>query len=271
MGWNSYGRVNASQRWRRPSAAMGRAMTEAIVAEARVEKGMRVLDVASGTGEPAISIATLLGGTGVVVATDISRQPLKVGEQRAREQGLTNIQFVPADAHRLPFAAAAFDRVTSRQGVMFLADLRRALGEARRVLKPGGRASLLAWGPVEQPYFETTVGTVLRLCPTLSLPASGQAMFKFGRLGTLTGALHDAGFEQVEERLAEVPWHWPGTPEELWACFQEVTIPFKPLFELIPAENRGSVHGQVLAALRRRYDGREVKFPATIVLASATR
>ena len=74
--WNTFARVNASQRWRKPSAAMGRAMTEAIVREAHVEAHMRVLDVACGTGEPAISLATLLNGTGEVIATDISSEPL---------------------------------------------------------------------------------------------------------------------------------------------------------------------------------------------------
>ena len=101
--WNTFARVNASQRWRKPSAAMGRAMTEAIVREAQVAPNMRVLDVACGTGEPAISIATELSGTGDVVATDISPEPLKIGEARARERGLTNIRFEQADVHHLPF------------------------------------------------------------------------------------------------------------------------------------------------------------------------
>jgi SAM-dependent methyltransferase len=269
--WNSPARVNASQRWRQPSAAMGRALTDAIVAEARVAPGMRVLDIASGTGEPAISIAALLHGTGHVVATDISAEPLSVGRQRAGERGLTNIEFVPADVHRLPFADAEFDRATCRLGVMFFSDLPRALGEVHRVLKPAGRATLLAWGPMQQPYFETTLGTVLRVVPGSTLPPAGMAMFKFGHPGTLAAALRSAGFAQVEEKTVELPWNWPGTPEELWEYFQEVTVPFKPMLAAIPAAQREEVHGAVLTALRDRYADGMVKFAARVVLASATR
>ncbi len=270
-GWNSFARVNASQRWRQPSATMGRHMTETIVSHARVEPGMRVLDVASGTGEPAISIATLLGPTGAVVATDISPEPLKIGAQRARERGLSNIEFRPADVHQLPFSDASFDRVTCRLGVMFFADPPRAFAEICRVLKPGGRATLLAWGPMQQPYFEVTLGTILRLLPDAKLPASGVAMFKFAPPGTLSAALRKAGFPQVEEDSLDVPWNWPGTPQELWEYFQEVTVPFKSLIQAIPPERRDEVHSRVVAEIQRYYDGRKVNFTATIALASATK
>lgn len=250
---------------------MGRALTDTIVAEAHIASGMNVLDIASGSGEPAISVATLLNGTGRVVATDISPAPLKVAEQRARERGLGNIEFQPADVHQLPFADATFDRVLCRLGVMFFADLPRALREIRRVLKPGGRVTLIAWGPMQQPYFETTIGAILKLFPELKLPTSSLTMFKFGERGTLASALREAGFASVEEDLRELPWNWPDTPEELWSYFQEVTIPFKPLLEAIPPERRDEVNARVIAALRNRYDGREVKFDAAVVLASADR
>src|SRR4051812_24005498 len=136
--WHSFARTNASERWRKQSAMMGTPLTQLIVDEARVEFGMRVLDIACGTGEPAISIATLLNGTGEVIAADISPEPLRIGEARAQQRGLTNIRFQVADAHRLPFEDQQFDRVTSRLGVMFFADLSKALREIHRVLKPGG-------------------------------------------------------------------------------------------------------------------------------------
>src|ERR1035437_8333008 len=100
--WNSFARVNASQRWRKPSAMMGRAMTDAIVAEAQIVPHLRVLDVASGSAEPASSIATSLNGTRMVTATDISAEPLGIGEQRSRERQLANIRFRVADVHALP-------------------------------------------------------------------------------------------------------------------------------------------------------------------------
>jgi ubiquinone/menaquinone biosynthesis C-methylase UbiE len=196
---------------------MGRHMTKAIVAEAKVELGVYALDVACGTGEPAISIALLLNGTGLVFGVDISPEPLKIAQQRARERSLVNVRFQQADVHSLPFAGASFDRVTCRLGIMFFSDLARALGEIHRVLKPGGAA----------------------------------------------------GFCSIEEEFRVLPWSWPGTPEEVWDYFQEVTVPFRPLLEAIPSEQRGKVNSEVLRAITPYYDGVQVNFTATVCLASA--
>ena len=269
-GWNAFARSQAAQRWRRQSAAMGREMTEAIVAEAKVEPGMHVLDVACGTGEPAISIALLQKGTGLVLGIDISPEPLKIAERRARERGLMNVRFQQADVHHLPFADGSFDRVTSRLGIMFFSDPTRALREMRRVLKPAGRITLLAWGAMQQPYFDSTIGTILRLIPGSVLPASGRQMFRFGEAGVLASAFAEAGFCRVEEEIRIVPWSWPGSPEEVWDYFQEVTIPFRPLIEAIPQEQREKVNAEVLGTIGRYYDGAQVNLTATICLASAS-
>ena len=269
--WNTFARVNAAQRWRKPSAMMGRPMTEAIVAEAQIVPHLRVLDVASGTGEPAISIATALNGTGFVTATDISAEPLGVGEQRARERELKNVRFVVADVHALPFPDNSFERVTSRLGAMFFADLPRALREIHRVLTVGGRVSLLAWGCIQQPYFDETIGNILRLCPELTAPKSALGMFKFATRGVLTQALAEAGFQHIDERQSDVAWNWPGTPEDLWSYFQEVTVPFKPLFQSIPPQQRLEVDRTVLRDLNLRYDGTAVNFNAQVTLVSATK
>jgi ubiquinone/menaquinone biosynthesis C-methylase UbiE len=250
---------------------MGTPLTELIVREARVEPNMRVLDVACGTGEPAISISTLLEGTGEVVATDVSAEPLKIGEGRARSRGLTNIRCEKADVHALPFDDASFDRVTSRLGLMFFADLPKALREIRRVLKPGGRFTSVAWGSMQQPYFETTIGTILKVCPELQLPESGQAMFKFGKVGALTQALREAGFMTAQDELRDVDWTWPETPEDVWQYFQAVTVPFSALFKSVPENRRNEIDSAVLESMRRYEKNGEIRFGGKFILATATR
>jgi ubiquinone/menaquinone biosynthesis C-methylase UbiE len=269
--WNSFARATASQKWRRQSAAMGSDMTRAIIDAARVSPGMRVLDIACGTGEPSISLATLLQATGQVVGVDVSPAPLKIAEERAAQRGLTNAKFRQADAHELPFADNSFDRITSRLGVMFFASLPRALSEMRRVLKSQGTATLLAWGPMEQPYFQTTIGTVLRVLAGASLPETARRMFAFGQAGALAQALREAKFEQVEEKLVTVDWTWPGPPEEVWQYFQDVAVPFAPLLQSVPKERRTEIDDAVLGEMAKYYDGAAIKFTATVNLTTGVK
>jgi ubiquinone/menaquinone biosynthesis C-methylase UbiE len=269
--WNSFGRANASQKWRRQSAAMGNDMTRAIVAAAQVGSGMRVLDIACGTGEPAISLAAVLVGDGDVVGVDISPAPLKIAEERAIQRGLSNVTFQQADAHELPFPDNSFDCITSRLGIMFFSDLPRALSEMRRVLKPSGRAILLVWGPMDQPYFQTTIGAILRMLPEASVPESGRKMFALGNKGVLAQVLRQAGFSEVKEELVTVPWTWMGTPEEVWEYFQDVAVPFASFIQSIPADRRDEIDAEVLKAISQYYDGTSIKFTATVNIAVAVK
>ncbi len=248
---------------------MGTPLTELIVREADVHANMRVLDVASGTGEPAISIAALLNGTGEVVATDISPGPLKIAEGRAQQRSLRNIRFEIADVHALPFEDGSFDEATSRLGLMFFADLRKALKELHRVLKPGGRLTAVVWGTMQQPYFETTVGSVLKLLPELELPDSGRAMCKFGEVGALTRAFKDAGFSGAHDEVRDVEWTWPGTPEDAWEYFQAVTVPFSPLIKSIPESRKAAVDQAVAEAMRPLANSDGVHFGGKFSLAKA--
>ena len=267
--WNSVGRAAASQKWRKQSAAMGSDMTEAIVAAAGIQAGMHVLDIACGTGEPAISIATQLNGTGQVIGIDISSAPLEIARQRAMERNLTNVRFEPADAHKLSFEDSSFDRVTSRLGIMFFSDLPNALREMHRVLRPDGRVALLTWGVMGQPYFSSTVGTVLRAVPGSEMPEMACRMFTFGQPGLLGGKLRAAGFSTVQEQFATVPWTWPGSAAEVWEYFKEVAVPFAPLIQSVPADRRAEVDAAVVSAVSQYAEGNKIKFTAKVNITTA--
>ena len=142
--WGTQFRLVASEKWKAKSAAMGQPVTEALVEYAQPLPGMQVLDLASGTGEPAITLASSVGTTGHVTALDLSAGLLEIAEQRARTRGLTNFSTQQADAHSLPFPDNSFDLATSRFGVMFFAEPRAALQELRRVLRTEARACFLA-------------------------------------------------------------------------------------------------------------------------------
>lgn len=269
--WGASYRLVASEKWKTKSAAMGRAVTEALVEEARPQPGMKVLDLASGTGEPAITLALKVGPEGQVTALDQSAEVLQIAAERARERGLTNLSICPADANDLPFPPDSFDLATCRFGVMFFGDSDRALKELHRVLKPGGRACFVAWGPFEQPYFSATMGVVVKHVGGPRLVAGGPDPFKFAQPGSLSSALRGAGFGSVQEETRTLPWHWPGTAEEVWEYARSVSAPFRPLLERVPAARWDQINSEVHAAIRPYADAECVKFGAVVVLASGTK
>jgi ubiquinone/menaquinone biosynthesis C-methylase UbiE len=270
--WSSAQRLAAIQQYRRQTAAMGRAATQAVVELAGVRPGMRVLDVATGTGEPAISLAPLADPLGEVIGIDTSAEALETACQRAEERHLLNLRFQQADVHALPFPDGAFDVITSRLGVMFFSDLARAMEEMRRVLCPGGHIVLLAWGPMEQShYFSTTLGTILEALPGSSLSPEAAAVFKFAEPGTLSLAMRAASFRDVREESRAIPWTWAGTPEELWDYFQAAIVPFRGLLDSIPADRRSAIDTKVLAAIHQHYDGKQVNFESRFVVVTAVK
>src|SRR5947209_7263682 len=214
--WGSQFRLVASEKWKAKSAAMGQAVTEALVDYARPVPGMQVLDLASGTGEPAITIASRIGPDGQVTALDLSAELLEIAAKRAKARRLENFSIRESDAHSLPFGDDSFDLATSRFGVMFFREVEVALREVRRVLRRGARVCLLAWGPFDQPYWRSMMGVVHRHAGGTLLDPGGPNPFRFAERGSLSAVLKSAGFEGVEEESRTVPWIWPGSPEEVW-------------------------------------------------------
>ena len=94
-------------------------VSERLVALGGIEPGSRVLDVAAGLGEPALTAASKAGPDGAVVATDISAEMLAYGRERAGAAGMSNIEFMNSDASALDFPAESFDAAVSRWGIIF--------------------------------------------------------------------------------------------------------------------------------------------------------
>jgi SAM-dependent methyltransferase len=266
--WGSQYRLVASEKWKAKSAVMGQPVTDALVEYARPESGMQVLDLASGTGEPAISLALRVGAAGHVTALDLSAELLEIAEKRAVARGLKNFSTQRADAHSLPFPDHSFDLATSRFGVMFFRDPVTALGELRRVLRSGARACFLAWGPFDQPYWRSTMGVVHRRVGGPLLPPDGPNPFRFAETGSLSAVLRSAGFKDIEEEMKTLPWTWPGSAEEVWDQAQAVAVPFRPMLERVPDEEWPKIHAEVHEAVSRYSDGEKIAFGVHVILAS---
>lgn len=175
------------------------ALNQKLIAAAWVLPGAIVLDMASGAGEPAISIAKHVGPSGLVIAADLVPEMLAGARRRARTLSLGNIRFAIADMTALPFGDAAFDAATCRFGLMFPADPVAAAREARRVLKPGKRIAYAVHGP----YTDNAMFKVVRetVSDFFGRPRSDApiARHRLGERGTLAAILAEAGFADIAE------------------------------------------------------------------------
>lgn len=117
-----------------------------------VRSGMKVLDIAGGTGDLTAQFSRRVGPTGEVVLADINAAMLEVGRDKLRNRGLvSNIRYVQANAEDLPFADDSFDIITIAFGLRNVTDKQKALQSMYRVLKPGGRLLVLEFSKPVQP------------------------------------------------------------------------------------------------------------------------
>ena len=139
-------------------------VSDRILELAEVQPGQRVLDVATGIGEPAVSAARRVGPSGHVTATDQSPQMLEIARERAAALGLQNIEFKEMDAETLELPAESFDAALCRYGLMFLPDLQAALNGISRSLTPGGRMATAVWDvPPKTPLVSLAMGVMQRM------------------------------------------------------------------------------------------------------------
>jgi SAM-dependent methyltransferase len=270
--WNWSERAAKWRRWHPILTEWWQNVTDLLIDWTAPEPGMRILDLASGTGEPALSLAPRVGPDGTVTATDVIPEMVAIAAENAAQQGITNMLFERADAGALPFPDASFDRVTCRFGVMYFPDVPQALREVRRVLRPGGRAVFAVWGPLEQiDYLTSTLSVLLRNHPSPPPDPHPDTPhpLKFARAGTLSTALRTAGFAAVREETKIVPLPWPGTPEEFLGYIRSDLITFDALLGQIPPARQAAVLDEIFTSIRQYDDGECVQFTAAIVVASA--
>jgi SAM-dependent methyltransferase len=264
--WTDEQTVAAWRKWHTQLSAFSRGATDAVLEAAQLRPGMSVLDLASGVGDPALSIAEAVGPTGHVTATDLGPGMICYAEELAKEKGLRNIEFRVADVESLPFPDRFFDVVTSRLGVMFFPEQVKAFRECRRVLKPGGRVAFVVWGKREQPFLTSTIGILMKYVEAPTPDPDAPHAFMFGERGLLESRLKAAGFAEVREEVRTVTGRWDGSPEDYWQQFTEVAAPFRPLIAKLTPETRTKAEAEIFAGLRKLSDGKTLTMPLEIVI-----
>lgn len=262
----------AWRRWDAKWTVMSQPLTDAVVAAIAISPSMRVLDLATGGGHVALAIAEALGPGGHVTATDLIPDMLAIAETKARERGFANLAGHLADLEALPFPGGSFDALTCRLGIMFAPDVGRALRELRRVLKPGGQAVLLVWGPANRnPHLGVPMAYLTQRIQLPPPPPGAPGGFRFAPAGALAALLQDAGFESVQEAEIHPVLSWPGPVDEYWEFAREIGPVLRRLLAALPPDQRHQVDTEILQEFGQYAAGQQVHFPSALRLVTARR
>lgn len=223
--------------WRDKMEAATAPVSECLVDLAALRPGMRVLDVATGLGEPARTAARRVAPGGLVVATDTSLAMLRKGLARSREEGVECLAFAAVDGARPAFAGRAFDAVLCRFGLMALGSDRdalvRSLMALKAVLVPGGRLAAAVWGPPEAvPAIAVPLAAARRVAGLAPPGAGERGPFRLAAPGAVPAALRAAGYRAVRsvdvavrhrfDGVAACVDYWRATSSPVAALLREV-------------------------------------------------
>ncbi len=163
---------------------------DALIKKLDLKGTEKVLDVASGTGEPGLTLSTMLTH-GEVTGTDLSENMVVIANENASRKNIQNYRSLAADAANLPFDDETFDHIISRFGIMFFPDLNKGLGEMSRVLKRGGKMSLAVWAAPElNPFITIMASTIMRKLELPKSPDNSPGIFRCAQPGFTSQLLY---------------------------------------------------------------------------------
>jgi ubiquinone/menaquinone biosynthesis C-methylase UbiE len=202
QGWDSV--ASGWQKWWKTSEAAGRNVSRRLIELTEIKQGSRVLDIATGIGEPSITAAHQIGKSGHVVATDISPEMLSIARNRAISLGLQDvIEFKEGDIETIDLPTSTFDATLCRFGLMFLPNLGTGLSNIYKSLREGGifAAAVLASSD-KVPFISLAFNTVLKKTNSPPPPADAPGPFSLSDEKFLRDSFIKSRFKDVSvERL----------------------------------------------------------------------
>lgn len=211
-----------------------------------------VLDVAAGTGEPGLTIATMLTG-GKVYITDIAENMVEIAYENAIRRGINNVETITAEVSDLPFADNTFDVISCRFGFMFFPDMELATKEMVRVLKPGGRIATSVWNVGEKNFWVTAIMGSIHKNIELPAPLPGApGMFRCAAKGFMSDLFSNAGLKNVAETEVSGKLNC-GDADGYWNFMNEVAGPVAAALSKVDEQLKETIKHEVIASINQRY------------------
>lgn len=224
-----------------------------------------VLDIASGTGEPSLSIARKTKG--MVTATDLSQGMLTIAKDKAEKAGIKNFTTVIAGVDELPFGDSEFDRVVCRFGFMFFPDMSRSLNEMLRVLKPGGRIVAAVWNVPKKNFWVTAMTEAMKKHIELPPPPPPDmpGMFRCSEKDFMKNMFEKAGLKNVVE--TEINGHDEFEEyETYWSINTEMSIPVVMALKDTDDATRTKIKEELYDIFRNRFGNEKVRLESSAIV-----
>ena len=242
-------------------------MGNEIIRQINPQPGNHVLDIATGTGEPGLTIAKMVKN-GKVVLTDLSEGMLEVAKENAEKKGITNIETRLCDAGDLPFDDNSFDAVSCRFGFMFFPDMKIAASEMLRVLKPGGRMVTSVWGAPEENFWVTAaMGTINRFMELPAPEPGAPGMFRCAKPALMKTLFEEVGFKNVTETTIKGKLNCK-TVEVYWNLMTEVAAPFVSALSKADDAMRNKIKDEVYSVVLNKFPDGEVFIDSSALVIS---
>jgi ubiquinone/menaquinone biosynthesis C-methylase UbiE len=224
-----------------------------------------VMDVASGTGEPGLTIAAKLRG-GIVVATDLSEGMLKVARENAQRRGIKNFEITACDVSELPFPDNSFDSISCRFGFMFFPDMSLAAREMVRVLKPGGKIAAAVWNTPEKNFWASAIMSVINGYMQLIPPPPGApGLFRCAKSGFIADLFRSEGLKKVSEREVNGKLK-TGTIENYWSFMTEVVAPVVAALSNADDVLKARIRSEVFKVVGQKYPGGNIAIDSSALV-----
>ncbi len=244
-------------------------LTSGLIEEARIGIGQKVLDIGGGSGEPSLTISSIVGPTGSVMYTDPAAGMVESAQAEAHRRGLTNIRFRQCSADDLPFPDRTFDVAVGRLSAMFFVDPVKAVREALRVILEGGYVSFVVWGPKEaNPFFSVIADVIDRFVEGPPEDSGARDVFRFAVSGELAGILQQAGAKNVVERRLDFQIEAAVSFEQFWQLRTEMSGTLREKMARLAPAQLPTVKQAVADAARRYFVSGTMNFPAEALIVS---
>jgi SAM-dependent methyltransferase len=261
----------AAASWQRRTAELrdmfGPITAELIVA-AEIESGNAVLDVAGGTGEPALTIVQTVGPLGAVMCTDIAQEMLEVAQHEALVQQLENIAFYTTGAESLPFDDAVFDAVTCRLGAMFFSEPIVAVSQMLRVAKSGSKIAFAVWSGYEENPFFSLVDRFLAGSESAPKNDDVPGAFRYGEPGKLASLLAQAGTGETTEALLDFRMRTSVSLEQFWPLKVDLSNSVKEVLADLSEADGLLLAREITSAAKSYFGSGQLDMPARVLIVS---